>query len=87
MQGAAIYRNDYEEPTILMYKEYYNNLVFILMYVDKKLSYQFITTKLLTEIMPRDCIHVLTELPFISNINTTISIWRLLIKNKLDNMV
>tara|TARA_B100001093_G_scaffold520417_1_gene615636 strand:+ start:5221 stop:5484 length:264 start_codon:yes stop_codon:yes gene_type:complete len=87
MQGAAIYRNDYEQPTILMYKEYYNNLVFILMYVDKKLSYQFITTKLLTEIMPRDCIHVLTELPFSNNINTTISIWRLLIKNKLDNMV
>ena len=86
MQGAAIYRNDNNEPTILMYKEYFTNLVFFVMFCNKKLSYQFITTKQLTEIIPRDCIHILTALPFNKNINITLKLWNLLIKNRLENI-
>jgi len=48
-----------------MYKEYINNnnKVLLLIYSNCKLYYQFITSKLLTNIIPKDCIRILTSLP------------------------
>uniref|UniRef100_A0A6C0AX03 Uncharacterized protein n=1 Tax=viral metagenome TaxID=1070528 RepID=A0A6C0AX03_9ZZZZ len=83
MEGVAVYRNFFDEPTLIMYKEYSNNNVFFAIYCNKKLQYQFISTKFLTEIIPKECIHILTSLPFNRDINIMLNIWFLLIKNRL----
>jgi hypothetical protein len=85
MEGACIYINSLNESTLLIYKEYSNNKVFLLYYVNYKLYYSFITTKMLTNIIPVDCIHILTKLPFYQNLEKTIEIWRLLVLNELKN--
>lgn len=85
MEGVAVYRNYLDEPTLIMYKEYSNNNVFFATYCNKKLLYKFISSKQLTEIMPKECIHILTYLPFNRNINVTLNIWRQLIKKTLIN--
>ena len=83
MEGVAVYRNFLDEPTIIMYKEYSNNNIFFAIYCNKKLQYQFISTKFLTEIIPKECIHILTSLPFNRDIKIMLNIWFLLIKNRL----
>lgn len=85
MEGVAVYRNYLDEPTLIMYKEYSNNNVFFAIYCNKKLLYKFISSKELTEIMPKECIHILTYLPFNRNINITLDIWRQIIKKTLIN--
>ena len=83
MEGVAVYLNYIDEPTLIMYKEYSNNNVFFATFCNKKLQYQFITTKCLTEIMPKECIHIITKLPFNRNINIMLDMWKILIKNSL----
>ena len=84
MEGVAVYRNYLDKPTLIMYKEYTKNNVFFAIFYNKKLRYQYISTKQLTEIIPRECNHILTSLPYNSNINTMLEIWRILIRNKLN---
>ena len=83
MEGVAVYRNYLDQTTLIMYKEYSNNNVFFAIYCNKKLEYQFISTKCLTEIMPKECKHILTSLPFNRNIYIMLDIWFKLIKNRL----
>lgn len=83
MEGVAVYRNYLNEPILIMYKEYSNNNVFFATFCNKKLQYQFITTKCLTEIMPKECNHILTSLPFNRNINIMLDVWFIIIKNRL----
>ena len=83
MEGVAIYRNYLNEPTLIMYKEYSNNNVFFATFCNKKLKYQFITTKCLTEIMPKECNHILISLLFNRNINVMLDVWFIIIKNRL----
>lgn len=86
MEGACIYINNFNESTLLIYKEYINNEIFLLYYCNYKLYYSFITSKLLTNIIPFDCIHILTKLPFYYNdLEKTIKIWKLLVLNKIKN--
>jgi hypothetical protein len=88
MEGACIYINSLNESTLLMYKEYTNNQVFLLYYANYKLYYSFINTKMLTNSIPIDCIHILTSLPFYyNNLEKTIKIWRILALNKLKNNI
>lgn len=86
MEGACIYINSLNESTLLIYKEYSNNEVFLVYYVNYNLYYSFITSKMLTNIIPSDCIHILTSLPFYyNNLEKTIEIWRILVLHKLKN--
>ena len=66
-----------------MYKEYAKNNIIFAIFCNKKLYYQFTSTKVLTEIIPRDCIHILTNLPFNRNIDIMLNMWRILIQEKL----
>ena len=83
MEGVAVYTNYLNEPTLIMYKEYSNNNVFFATFYNKKLQYQFITTKCLTEIIPKECNHILTSLPFNRNIDVMLDLWFIIIKNRL----
>ena len=83
MEGVAVYRNSFNQPILIMYKEYSNSNVFFAIYCNKKLQYQFISTKCLTKIIPKECIHILTTLPFNPDMNIMLNIWFLLIKNRL----
>ena len=86
MEGACIYINNLNQSILLIYKEYSNNEVFLLYYVNYNIYYSFINTKMLTNIIPIDCIHILTRLPFYyNNLEKTIEIWRILALNKLKN--
>ena len=85
MEGACIYINSLNESTLFIYKEYSNNKIFLLYYSNYKLYYSFITSKMLTNSIPFNCIHILTKLPFYNNPEKTIEIWRLLVLNKLKN--
>lgn len=83
MEGACIYLNNNNIPTISMYKNYYSNKVLHLIYCNKIVYFSIITTKELTSILPNNCIHVLTKLPYKNNINDILLSWRIIILNKL----
>lgn len=77
MEGACVYMNDNNNPCLIMYKEYINNKVLFVLYSNYKLYYQFISSKLLTNIMPKECVHILTSLPFdYYSLYDTLKIWK-----------
>jgi len=86
MEGACVYINNSNIPLLIIYKEFENNKVLYLTYSKFKLNYYFITTKQLTNIIPIDCIHILTYLPIDNNsLEKTINIWKNLAYNSLLN--
>tara|TARA_R110002072_G_scaffold4808_3_gene33459 strand:+ start:380 stop:709 length:330 start_codon:yes stop_codon:yes gene_type:complete len=77
MEGACVYINENNNPSLIMYKEYINNKVLFVLYSNCKLYYQFITSKLLTNIIPKYCVHILTSLPFdYYSLHNTLKIWK-----------
>lgn len=82
MEGVCIYLEN-NIPIISMYKSIYCNKVLHVIYHDKKLNYCIITTKELTNILPRNAIHILTKLPYCKTLNDTLSSWRIIVLNKL----
>ena len=87
MEGAAVYYNEKNEATLLIYKEYYKNNVFIVYYSNKKLFKAYIDCRDLTNIIPKDCIHILTKLPFSKDEEITIVMWKNLVKQKLESLL
>ncbi len=86
MEGACVYNNYNNQVILFMYKEYNKNKIFLLVYKNYKLYYQYTTNKILTNILPRDAVHILTNLPFyINNLSYTINIWRELALHALNN--
>ena len=86
MEGACVYNNYNNQVILFMYKEYNKNKIFLLVYNNYKLYYVYTTNKILTNILPRDVIHILTKLPFyIKNFDYTINIWRELALDALNN--
>ena len=86
MEGACVYKNYNNQVILFMYKEYNKNKIFLLVYNNYKLYYVYTTNKILTNILPRDVIHILTNLPFyINNLSYTINIWRELALDAINN--
>lgn len=86
MEGACIYINSFHDPVLIMYKEYISSQIFLLLYTNYQLYYSFTNSKNLTNIIPIDCIHILTKLPFdYSSIKNTIDIWKYNAINALKN--
>ena len=84
MEGACVYINNLNQSTLIMYKEFENNKVFYLSYCNNNLNFTYITTKELTNILPKDCIHILTRL-YIDcySLENTLNIWKNLALNAL----
>ncbi len=86
MEGACIYINSYNNSCLLMYKEFIKNTIFFILYTNNSLFYQYTSSKYFTNIIPKNCIHILTKLPYYHySFNKTISIWRDLALTSLNN--
>ena len=86
MEGACVYKNYNNQVILFIYKEYIKNKIFLLVYNNYKLYYVYTTSKDLTNILPRDSIHILTKIPFYNNnLHYTINIWRILLLDALNN--
>lgn len=60
-----------------MYKEYVNNKVLYVTYNKFTLDFCYISTKQLTNIIPKDSIHILTCLPIDNNcLQNTFNMWK-----------
>ena len=83
MEGVCIYINSKSIPTILMYKELDYGLVFVIFYNKNNIYGTHITCKTLTDIFPRDHIHILYKLPYNHNYEIMATSWRNLVKERL----
>tara|TARA_B100001093_G_C26813327_1_gene1008520 strand:+ start:399 stop:728 length:330 start_codon:yes stop_codon:yes gene_type:complete len=83
MEGACVYRNSYNNPTLVMYKEYYKNRILVIIYYNYILYSGFVDCKTLTNILPKTCEHILTKLPIRLTIQDTIKEWKRLAVYKL----
>ena len=70
MEGACVYVDQSQNSVLVMYKEVKKNKVLHLTYSNGTSHYQFITTKLLTQLLPHDCVHILYSLPYLLVINS-----------------
>lgn len=84
MEGVCIYLNNYNEPILLMYKEWNPSTIYYGIYGNNKLKTGYMESKLFTEYIPRESEHILTKLPLDKNSEqNTLNMWRSLIKYKL----
>ena len=86
MEGACIYRDTNDIVNLVMYKEISKNNIFYLQYWDNTLGYSYLTNKELTRILPISSIHILTSLPFFTDIRLMIKIWKDLVYNQLQKL-
>ena len=95
IQGACVYRNEYDIPVLEMYKEIYKGYVLDVIYCNGNISINYVKTKKFTAMFPKHSVHVVYELPGIEKIyenelsfNTLstyklIEIWKDYVKQKL----
>jgi hypothetical protein len=68
-----------------MYKEVEKNKVLHLTYSNGTSHHQFITTKLLTQLLPHNCVHILYSLPYLPHsLETTLNNWISIGTNRLN---
>ena len=87
MEGACVYVDQKKNPVLVMYKEVEKNKVLHLSYSNGTSHYQFITSRLLTQLLPHDCVHILYSLPYLSDsLETTLNNWISIGINKLNTL-
>ena len=90
MEGACVYINNDNKSVLVMYKEIKkrkeicNNIILLARYSEQILEYGYINDKYFTKIIPIDCIHILTSLPYYDDINKTLDIWKKIVLNRLN---
>ena len=83
MEGACVYINSYNNPTLVMYKEYYKDRFLTVIYYNYRLYIGFVNCKTITNILDKTCIHILTKMPIRLTIQDTIDEWKRLAREKL----
>ena len=63
IQGACVYRDEYNNLTLKMYKEIENGFVLDVIYCNRIVKIKYIKSKLFTSIFPKDSIHIVYSLP------------------------
>jgi|SaaInlStandDraft_1057018.scaffolds.fasta_scaffold100414_1 hypothetical protein len=86
MQGCCIYRDNFNNPVILAYRETEYARVFITKYYEKKIFVGYLNLKKFIIEFPKDCIHILEKLPYNDNIAILLEKWKKLIFNKLNSL-
>tara|TARA_B100001250_G_C19669132_1_gene730659 strand:+ start:476 stop:850 length:375 start_codon:yes stop_codon:yes gene_type:complete len=85
MEGACVYVDSQHTSVLVMYKEVEKNKVLYLNYSNGTLYHQFITTRLLTQLLPHDCVHILYSLPYLpDSLETTLNNWISIGINRLN---
>ena len=88
MEGACVYVDQGHNSVLVMYKEVEKNKVLHLTYSNGTSHHQFITTKLLTQLLPHDCVHILYSLPYLpDSLETTLNNWISIGINKLNILI
>ena len=84
MEGACVFIDENNFSTLLMYKEIKNCKIFFVKYnfIEFKIDYLDMFDFCL--LLPCDCIHILSKLPYLDNIELTIDVWRNMDLNKLE---
>ena len=83
MEGACVFVR--MTPFLIMYKEIEKNRVLFVIYNNNILKYNYITSKQLTNLIPRDAVHILTKLPYYNELHLTLRFWKIMAYNKLKN--
>lgn len=83
MEGACVFVRI--TPFLIMYKEIEKNRVLFVIYNNNILKYNYITSKQLTNLIPRDAVHILTKLPYYNELHLTLRFWKIMAYNKLKN--
>ena len=83
MEGACIFMR--ESPFLVMYKEITKNRVLFVIYNNCQLKYNYITSKELTKLLPKDAVHILTKLPYYYELHLTLRFWKIMVLNKLKH--
>lgn len=83
MEGVCICNTFENMAKIIAYKEIKNNMVRVCLYKNGKLYANDINLRYITEIIPKDSIHIMTNLPEYNSISDSIKYWPLLIEEKL----
>jgi hypothetical protein len=85
LQGVCICKDDNDKIILLIYKELYNSpgWILLLIYYESYLFKMYITTRKITEIIPREAVHILYNLPYDVDENKMIEKWRTKIMNYL----
>ena len=83
MEGACVFVRT--TPFLIMYKEIEKNRVLFVIYNNNMLKYNYITTKQLTNLLPRDAVHILTKLPYYNELHLTLRFWKIMAYNKFKN--
>ena len=83
MQGACVYVNNDNLPTILMYKELEDGKSFVIFYNKVNITSFFTSVKTLTTYFPHDCIHILYTLPFHDDYEKMSTSWKNVVKERL----
>jgi len=85
MEGACVYFNKNNHSVLVMYKEIEKNKVLYFSYSNGVCYYKFITSKLLTQLLPDNCVHILYCLPYLpSSLETTLNNWVSIAINRLN---
>jgi len=70
---------------LVMYKEIENNKVLYFTYSNGICYHKFIISKLLTQLLPDNCVHILYSLPYLlSSLETTLNNWVSIAINRLN---
>ena len=83
MEGACVYNDSCYNPVLVMYKEFEKNKVLYFIYTSQNSYHQIIETKVLTQILPNNCIHILTYLPYFDDLIYTLNTWVSIATNRL----
>ena len=86
MEGAAVYINSLNKSTLIMYKEFYNKIL-IIVYTENQLYKSIINNRDFTHIIPKDCVHILTKLPYDNDLYSLLRKWKIVVKRKLESLL
>lgn len=84
MEGACVYIDTDNFSTLLMYKEIKPRIVLYLKYNFLEFKVKYISIFDFFYLIPKNNIHILSSLPYISDIKLTIDVWRNMALNKLN---
>ena len=86
MEGVCIYYNNNGYAEIAMYKELniksLNN-VLLCLFSNKTFNYYYVSCKYMTNFLPLESKHILTQLPYIENFDNMLKLWKSLVINRL----
>ena len=76
MEGACVYKDNYNFSNLLMYKELNNNKIFYVKYNVIEFNINYINIYDFIKIFPSDSKHIINSLPYYSYIELTLDVWR-----------